>query len=85
MFDITIIQDLYIPLVILACLIVGFIIKKWVKDVDNKFIPTVLAILGAVLGCVALNEISLSAMIGGAASGLVSTGLHQAFKQLIGE
>ena len=37
---------LAMPLVIAACLIMGFILKKWVSDVDNKYIPTILAVFG---------------------------------------
>lgn len=71
-----------IPLVTAACLVVGYVIKLWLP-VDNKIIPTVCAVLGAVLGCVAAKDITLAAMVGGAVSGLASTGLHEAFRQWI--
>lgn len=76
------ITDMYVPLIIVACLIVGYIIKKWVADVDNKWIPTIVTVLGAVLGIV-LNGFGVEQIIAGAVSGLASTGLHQLFKQLI--
>ena len=56
----------------------------WVKDVDNKFIPTILAVFGAVIACIAKQDIAVEVIVGGAFSGLASTGLHQAFKQLLG-
>ena len=34
--DLTFITDMYIPLVLLACLVIGYILKKWIQDVDNK-------------------------------------------------
>ena len=74
--------EMYIPLVMAACLVVGFILKKWCPA-DNKWIPTILVILGAVLGCVAGGEISLGNIVAGAVTGLASTGLHQVFKQLV--
>ena len=74
--------EMYIPLVMTACLVVGFILKKWCPA-DNKWIPTILVILGAVLGCVAGGEISLGNIVAGAVTGLASTGLHQVFKQLV--
>ena len=40
--------QLYVPIVMAICLLVGYIMKHWIKDVDNKIIPTVLAVLGAV-------------------------------------
>ena len=72
------------PVVVGVCLCVVFVIKQWVKDVDNKYIPTICAILGV---CVAIwvNEWSLSpdTLLTGLVSGLASTGLHQAFTRFI--
>lgn len=82
-FDMTFFETLANPLTVAACLILGFIVKKWVKDVDNKYIPTLVAVFGAVLSCVILHTISVEAIVGGAFSGLASTGLHQLFTQLI--
>ncbi len=81
--DLEIFKNMYIPIVTAACLIVGFILKKWIKDLDNKWIPTILAVLGVVLGCLANQGITLENAVHGAFSGLASTGMHQAFKQLI--
>ena len=85
MFDMSYFNNLALPLVISACLILGFILKKWVKDVDNKYIPTILAVFGAVLACLVQNTVSVEVIVAGAFSGLASTGLHQAFKQILGE
>ena len=85
MFDMSFFNSIAMPLVIAACLIIGFILKKWVKDVDNKYIPTILAVWGAVLACVAEGAVSVELIIAGSFSGLASTGLHQAFKQILGE
>ena len=35
--DITFLQDYIAPIIVGICLCVGFIIKQWVKDVDNRF------------------------------------------------
>lgn len=80
--DISFITEMYVPIIIAACLIVGYITKRWIKDVDNKWIPTIVTILGAVLGVI-INGFGVEQIIAGAASGLASTGLHQLFKQLI--
>ena len=84
MFDMEFMTELAMPIVIAACLILGYIIKMWVKDVDNKFIPTILAVFGAVLACIVKHDITTEIIVGGAFSGLASTGLHQAFRQLLG-
>lgn len=80
--DLGFIVDMYVPMIVVACLIVGYIFKKWIKDVDNKWIPTIVTILGLVLGgCI--NGWTFEAAISGALSGLASTGLHQLFSQII--
>ena len=38
-----------VPVIMAICWCVGFIVKKWVKDVDNKYIPTIVALLGILL------------------------------------
>ena len=82
---IALIKEMYIPVVVIACLLVGYIMKKWIKDVDNKWIPTIVFVLGGVLGCVATQTVDLQTIVAGCASGLASTGMHQLFKQLIEE
>lgn len=77
------ITEMFIPVVMAACLVVGFILKKWVPG-DNKWIPTILVIFGAALGCVANAGVTLEYIVDGAVTGLASTGLHQVFKQLLG-
>ena len=77
----------YIDIVIVGiCLCVGFVVKKWIKDVDNKYIPTIVALLGLILKAVSnlSGGITLDLIFSGLFSGLASTGLHQAFTQLIG-
>lgn len=80
--DISWITEHYIPIVLVICLCVGFVIKKWIPT-DNKWIPTIMLVLGAVLGCIAMQGITLESIGYGAVTGLASTGLHQVFKQLI--
>lgn len=81
--DITFITSMYMPLIVVACLVVGYIMKKWITDVDNKFIPTTVCVVGAVLACVVSQAVSVPIIVAGAVSGLASTGMHQMFTQLI--
>ena len=85
MLEMSYFNTLALPGVVAACLILGFILKKWVKDVDNKYIPTILTVVGAALACILQSEASVEVIVAGSFSGLASTGLHQAFKQLMGE
>lgn len=76
-------QEMYVPAVLAMCLSVGYILKHWVSDVDNRIIPTVLAVLGAVCACINAWDVSLDVICAGLITGLASTGMHQAFKQFI--
>lgn len=82
--ELSILQEYYIPVIIGICLCVGYVLKKWVKDLDNKFIPTISAALGLLLSIVMnWGNIDLMTILSGLVSGLAATGLHQAFKQII--
>ena len=80
--DFTILADYFVLVVVVACLIVGYIIKTALDFVPSKYIPTILAVLGAVLNPV-VSGLSLESVVYGALMGLASTGMHQAFKQFI--
>lgn len=80
--DFTMFENYFVLSVVLACLILGYIVKKWVKDVDNKYIPTIVTVFGMLLNLV-VSGVSVESAIFGAFMGLASTGLHQAFKQYI--
>lgn len=80
--DLSFIQEMYIPIVLVICLCVGYVCKKWMPT-DNKWIPTILLALGAILGCVAQKSITLEAIGMGGFTGLASTGLHQIFTRVI--
>lgn len=64
-------------------LIFGYIIKNYLP-LDNKHIPAIMAGIG-VLIALALNGFVdfETTILGGALSGLASTGLHQVFHQYI--
>lgn len=77
-------NDYMLPVVMGICLIVGYVVKQWIKDVDNKYIPLIVTVLGAFLA-VWFNKWSLTPeiLLSGMISGISSTGLHQLFKQFI--
>ena len=71
-----------IPEIMALCLLLGFVIKLWIKDVDNRWIPTIVAVVGAGTAVLMnLDAVTIDVIVGGAVSGLASTGLHQMFKQ----
>ncbi len=78
-------KEFIVPLIVLMCLIVGYCIKHIPKleAVSNAYIPSILAVLGAVAYCYQSHRIDLTTIVAGAFSGLVAVGLHQTFAQLI--
>lgn len=83
--DLTFLNDYLILIVVGVCLCVGYIIKKSMGFIPNKFIPLIMGILGVILN-VWLNSFAFTPeiLLGGLFSGLASTGLHQLFTQLVG-
>lgn len=82
--DVSFLTEYSIPVIIGICLCVGYIIKKFVADVDNKYIPAVCAGLGLILAVwIAGWRISPEIILQGLFSGLSATGLHQLFKQMV--
>lgn len=81
---VTIFTDHFVLVVMVACLVVGYIIKHatFLKWIPNDDIPVVLTILGAIVNTI-VGGLSIENIVYGALMGLASTGLHQAFKQFI--
>lgn len=82
--DLSFITENFVPVIVVACLIVGCVIKvtPLFNKVANAYIPLIVAALGAILGGV-MNGIDVESIVYGAVSGLASTGLHQMFSKLL--
>ena len=83
--DFMAILEQYIAVVVvIGCLVVGYIIKhaSFMKWLPNGDIPAVLAAVGAVLN-ILYSGFTLETVVFGAFMGLASTGLHQAFKKFV--
>ena len=82
--DFNILTEYFVLVVVVACLVVGYIIKhttifKWV---NNNDIPAILAVVGGILNPI-VSGFSVESIVYGALMGLASTGLHQAFKKYV--
>ena len=89
MFDLSIVSTYLAPSIVLICLCVGYVVKNLIPaEQVNKFIPTIVAILGVICAIVAAattgQAITLDTVVTGLMSGLTSTGLYEAFKNLLG-
>ena len=77
--NIEFIDGLIIPIITACCLCIGYVMKKWLPT-DDKWIPTVLLIIGGASGLVVFG-CNYDGFVTGMVSGLAAVGLHQAFKQ----
>ena len=80
--DFTQLTQYFVLVVMVACLVVGYIIKTSFDIIPNKYIPTILAVVGAVLNAI-VSGVSVNSIVYGALMGLASTGLHQAFTRFV--
>lgn len=80
--DFTQLMQYFVLVVLVACLIVGYILKTSFTSFPNKYIPTVLACVGLVLN-LGVSGMSIESAVYGALMGLASTGLHQAFTRFV--
>lgn len=77
--NIDFIDGMIMPIITAACLCIGYVMKKWLPT-DDKWIPTVLLILGAFSGLI-LFGFDYEGIVKGMVSGLAAVGMHQVFKQ----
>lgn len=77
--NIEFIDGMIMPIITVACLCIGFVLKKWMPA-DDKWIPTILFFVGALSGLILFGA-DYEGVVKGMVSGLAAVGLHQAFKQ----
>lgn len=82
--DFTALNQYFVAIVMVACLIVGYLIKhtSFLARIPNGDIPFILAVIGGILN-IFVSGLSIESIIYGALTGLASTGLHQAFKNFV--
>lgn len=82
--DFTMLTEYFVLVVMVACLVVGYIIKhaSFLKWISNDDIPVILALVGAAVNAM-VSGITVESIVYGATMGLASTGLHQTFKKFV--
>lgn len=88
MFDLSAISAYLVPSIVILCLLVGYIVKNFIStDAVNKYIPLIVGVLGVVASVFTAlttgNVVTVDIIVSGLASGLASTGLFEAYKNLI--
>lgn len=82
--DIEFLTEYAVPIIVGICLCIGYIIKNMIPSNGvNKYIPLIMGGLGVAINVWINMGFSPQILLGGLFSGLASTGLHQAFKNLI--
>ena len=81
---ISILNEHFILVVWVACLVIGYCIKHatFLSKIPNNDIPVILVIVGAIINCV-VSGVGVEPIVYGALTGLASTGAHQAFTKFI--
>lgn len=83
--DIEFITEFAVPMIVGICLCIGYIIKNVVpNDNLNRYIPLIMGLLGVIINFWINGAFTAEILLGGLFSGLASTGLYEAFKNLIG-
>lgn len=83
MFDFaTIFNESFVVVVMIACLVLGYLIKTSLDFIPNKYIPTILAIFGAIVN-VSVSGAGIESVVYGALMGLSSTGFYEMFRNFV--
>lgn len=74
----------YINLVTLGvCLCIGYALKT-IKQFNNQYIPAAMLVIGTIINILAnIPAINMTVILSGMISGLASTGLYEAMRNLI--
>lgn len=77
-------NDFIVPLTLVVCICVGYIIKTSLSFIPNKYIPLIMGGIGLLFNIFANNwHINPPAIAGGLLTGLSSTGLYEAFRNFV--
>lgn len=78
----TIFNETVVTVVIVACLVIGYIIKTALNFIPNKYIPTILAVFGAAINAT-VSGVRIDSVVYGALMGLASTGFYEMFRNFV--
>lgn len=71
-----------VPLIIVFCICIGYVIKNSLDFIKNKYIPLIMLVIGIALNIIINRNVTLEILVAGAVSGLASIGTHQTCKCL---
>lgn len=83
MINLTFLSGYLVLVVVGVCLMIGYVIKQSLDFVPNKYIPLIMALLGIVINVWVVGAFNPEVLLGGMFSGLASTGLYEALRNII--
>lgn len=82
--DLSFITEYISPISLIICLVVGFVIKSCVSnETVHKFIPCIVAVIGVIICVWDVMAFTPGVVAAGLISGLASTGLYEALKNIL--
>lgn len=82
--DVSELKEYVVVIVLGICLCVGYILKNLIPtDKINRFIPLIMGVLGVLLNMWISWGVTPEIILSGLVSGLASTGLYEAFRNMI--
>ena len=81
--DINLITEYISPIIVITCLGIGYSLHSLNNKILNSFIPIISAIIGISANVWSSGTFDLSTITTGLISGLASTGLYEAFKNML--
>lgn len=82
--DISFITEYVSPIALIVCLVLGFVIKSCTDNVTvHKLIPCIVAVVGVVICVWDAWAFTPGILAAGLISGLSSTGLYEALKNIL--
>lgn len=82
--DLGMFADYFSPIILIACLCIGYAIKGIFQNVNvNRFIPLIVMALGLILNVWFEGMVTLPVAVAGMVSGLASTGLYELVDNLL--
>lgn len=81
--DMEFLMQYTVPVIVGICLCLGFVIKRSIGCIPNKYIPLIMAIVGLLVNVAMNKTITADIALSGLFSGLVSTGMYELFRNII--
>ena len=81
--DLSQLTEFISPIILILCAGIGYTIHSLHNKILNSFIPIILATLGVIAAVWSLGTFDLPTVVTGLISGLASSGLYEAFKNML--